>query len=109
MHVFILNFGAIHYSSDFTRCTHSSYGRYSQLLISTTLLLRNPLKKVKLKLILYYVTGLPRGLDFNVVQDTFLSIDGVLKVHNLRIWALSMDKTALSAHLAIRKYVIPQS
>lgn len=52
----------------------------------------------------YYVIGLPRGLDFNVVQDTFLSIDGVLKVHNLRIWALSMDKTALSAHLAIRKY-----
>ena len=47
--------------------------------------------------------GLPRGLDFNMVQETFLSIDGVVRVHNLRIWALSMDKIALAAHLAVRK------
>ncbi|XP_046439387.1 zinc transporter 2-like [Daphnia pulex] len=47
--------------------------------------------------------GLPRGLDFNRVQHTFLSIDGVIRVHNLRIWALTMDKVALSAHLAIRR------
>ena len=47
--------------------------------------------------------GLPRGLDFNEVTQTFTSIEGVIRVHNLRIWALSMDKTALSAHLAIRK------
>ncbi|KAI9564394.1 hypothetical protein GHT06_008133 [Daphnia sinensis] len=46
--------------------------------------------------------GLPRGLDFNRVQETFLSIDGVIRVHNLRIWALTMDKVALAAHLAIR-------
>lgn len=45
--------------------------------------------------------GLPKGVDFVQVSDTFLGIDGVLKVHNLRIWALSLDKIALSAHLAI--------
>lgn len=28
---------------------------------------------------------------------------GVIAVHNLRIWALTMDKVALSAHVAIRK------
>lgn len=69
--------------------------------------------------------GLPRGLDFNRVQETFLLIDGnytyfklycgayllifafeqgVIRVHNLRIWALTMDKVALAAHLAIRKH-----
>uniref|UniRef100_A0A1B6H9H4 Zinc transporter 2 n=1 Tax=Homalodisca liturata TaxID=320908 RepID=A0A1B6H9H4_9HEMI len=45
--------------------------------------------------------GMPRGVDFNDVLNTFLSIDGVQRVHNLRIWALSLDKTALAAHLAI--------
>jgi Co/Zn/Cd efflux system component len=44
-------------------------------------------------------------MDFTKVMNTFLNIDGVVKVHNLRIWALSMDKTAISAHLAICKYV----
>lgn len=48
-------------------------------------------------------TGMPRGVDFNDVLNTFLTIDGVQRVHNLRIWALSLDKTALAAHLAISK------
>lgn len=45
--------------------------------------------------------GIPKGFDYSQVEKTFTEIDGVLKVHNLRIWALSLDKTALSAHLAI--------
>lgn len=52
--------------------------------------------------------GIPKGIDFASVMDTFLEIDGVVRVHNLRIWALSLDKTALSAHLAIRPGVSPQ-
>lgn len=47
--------------------------------------------------------GIPKGIDYCDVLETFMSIDGVLKVHNLRIWALSLDKTALAAHLAVRK------
>lgn len=47
--------------------------------------------------------GKPKGVDFEQVTDTFLSIEEVVKVHNLRIWALSLDKIALSAHLAISK------
>lgn len=45
--------------------------------------------------------GTPTYLDYTEVLDTFLRIDGVLRVHNLRIWALSINKVALSAHLAI--------
>ncbi|CAB0005682.1 unnamed protein product, partial [Nesidiocoris tenuis] len=45
--------------------------------------------------------GLPRDVDFDDVMNTLLSIDGVMAVHNLRIWALSLDKTALAAHIAI--------
>ena len=51
--------------------------------------------------------GSPRSLDFNSVQQAFLSIEGVSLVHNLRIWALSMDKTAVAAHLVVRKCNFP--
>lgn len=46
--------------------------------------------------------GSPKGIKFSEVQQTFLSIDGVVIVHNLRIWSLSMDKVALAAHVVIK-------
>ncbi|XP_076752245.1 proton-coupled zinc antiporter SLC30A2 isoform X1 [Xylocopa sonorina] len=51
--------------------------------------------------------GIPKGFEYSQVESTFMEIDGVVKVHNLRIWALSLDKTALSAHLAIRPGTSP--
>lgn len=45
--------------------------------------------------------GIPKGIDFNEVRETLLQVKGVYVVHNLRIWSLSMDKIAMSAHLAI--------
>ncbi|XP_017154634.1 uncharacterized protein LOC108163704 isoform X2 [Drosophila miranda] len=51
----------------------------------------------------------PDYLDYDEVQRAFLSIEGVEHVHNLRIWALSINKVALSAHLAIKKDADPQS
>lgn len=45
--------------------------------------------------------GTPTYLDYSEMQEIFLSIDGVRRVHNLRIWGLSINKVALSAHLAI--------
>jgi len=47
--------------------------------------------------------GMPKSVNFMDVRETFLRIDGVVKVHNLRVWALSADKIALAAHLAICK------
>ncbi|CAG4953812.1 unnamed protein product [Colias eurytheme] len=47
-------------------------------------------------------------LNNKEVANTFLSLPGVVRVHNLRMWALSLDKTALAAHLAIRTGVSPQ-
>ncbi|XP_047528073.1 zinc transporter 2-like isoform X1 [Vanessa atalanta] len=58
--------------------------------------------------LLVLMEGSPRGLDFQEVANTFLSLPGVVRIHNLRMWALSLDKTALSAHLAIRNGVSPQ-
>lgn len=50
--------------------------------------------------------GTPSYLDFNDVMTTFLEIEGVIRVHNLRIWGLSINKVALSAHLAIGNYFL---
>ncbi|XP_011309176.1 zinc transporter 2 isoform X2 [Fopius arisanus] len=52
--------------------------------------------------------GIPKGFEYSSVESTFMGIEGVVKVHNLRIWALSLDKTALSAHLAIKSDASPQ-
>lgn len=58
--------------------------------------------------LLVLMEGSPRGIDFQDVANTFLTISGVQRVHNLRMWALSLDKTALAAHLAIRSGASPQ-
>ena len=39
--------------------------------------------------------------NFDVVNETFLKVRGIIKVHNLRIWGLTTDKIAISAHLVI--------
>merc|ERR1712029_872678 len=52
--------------------------------------------------------AIPQGIDFQVVRVVFMSVDGIVAVHNLRIWGLTTDKTALSAHLAIRPEVNEQ-
>lgn len=46
--------------------------------------------------------GMPKGVNFVDVLETFMSIEGVVRVHNLRVWALSPDKIALAAHLAVK-------
>ncbi|XP_015587310.1 zinc transporter 2 isoform X2 [Cephus cinctus] len=52
--------------------------------------------------------GMPKGFEYSQVESTLTQIEGVVKVHNLRIWALSLDKTALSAHIAIEPGTSPQ-
>ncbi|PAV78134.1 hypothetical protein WR25_01868 isoform H [Diploscapter pachys] len=43
----------------------------------------------------------PSHLDFNSVKKELLQIEGVLSLHDLHLWNLSMDKLAFSVHLAI--------
>ena len=49
----------------------------------------------------FTIIGIPRDVSFTVVQETFKSVEGIIAVHNLRIWGLTTDKTALAAHLVI--------
>lgn len=45
--------------------------------------------------------GMPDGINLIEVRDKLQQLPGVLKVHNLRIWSLSLDKIAISTHLVI--------
>ncbi|XP_019867422.1 zinc transporter 2-like [Aethina tumida] len=59
--------------------------------------------------LLVLMEALPKGIEFEEVMTTLLMIDGVKRVHNLRIWALSLDKVAMSAHVAIAPSINPQN
>jgi cobalt-zinc-cadmium efflux system protein len=45
--------------------------------------------------------GLPRGLDLAVVTKEIRGVDGVLDVHDLHIWSLGSNSSALSCHVLI--------
>lgn len=47
------------------------------------------------------VLAAPRHMDFNAVRDDLAAIEGVQGVHDLHLWSLNMDKTAMAVHLAI--------
>lgn len=74
---------------------------FSLLVVLTTVAIIKDVMNVLME-------GIPKGFEYSQVESTFMQIEGVVKVHNLRIWALSLDKTALSAHLAIKPGTSPQ-
>ena len=73
---------------------------FSLLVILTTVAIIKDVMNVLME-------GIPKGFEYSQVESTFMQIEGVVKVHNLRIWALSLDKTALSAHIAIKPGASP--
>jgi cation diffusion facilitator family transporter len=67
---------------------------FSVLVLFTTLtILRNTMNVL--------MEGIPEGINFSVVKETIEKVPGIVAVHNLRIWGITTDKTALSAHLVI--------
>ncbi|XP_071993192.1 proton-coupled zinc antiporter SLC30A2 isoform X1 [Engystomops pustulosus] len=69
---------------------------FSVLVLGTTLtILRDVL--------LVLMEGTPKGVDFNMVKDTLLSIKGVKALHSLHIWALTVSQPVLSVHIAINE------
>ena len=43
--------------------------------------------------------GVPRGIELADVKDYLGRLDGVTDVHDLHVWAMSTNETALTAHL----------
>jgi cobalt-zinc-cadmium efflux system protein len=47
--------------------------------------------------------GVPAHLDLEEVGRAMAGVDGVLSVHDLHIWSVSAETTALSAHVVLRR------
>ncbi|CAN9493009.1 unnamed protein product [Ophioblennius macclurei] len=45
--------------------------------------------------------GTPSGVKYGEVRDGLLQVKGVTAVHNLHIWALTVNQAVLSAHVAV--------
>jgi cobalt-zinc-cadmium efflux system protein len=43
--------------------------------------------------------AVPRSIELTEVRDYLVALDGVLEVHDLHIWAMSTNETALTCHL----------
>lgn len=67
---------------------------FSVIVLSTTIYIIRDALVVLLE-------GRPSSIDFRLVFDALERIEGVRKVHDLRIWALTMNKVAISVHLEI--------
>ncbi|XP_052390021.1 zinc transporter 4-like isoform X2 [Carassius gibelio] len=60
-------------------------------------------------IIIVLMEGTPAGVNYNEVREQLLRVKGVKAVHNLHIWALTMNQAVLSAHVAIDDTVEPQA
>lgn len=49
--------------------------------------------------------GTPRSIDYGDVINTILATENVKGVHSLRIWALSLDRVTMTAHIVISKNI----
>ena len=43
--------------------------------------------------------GVPAEVDMEKIEQDILDVEGVVTVHDIHVWALSMGKKALSAHI----------
>ncbi|MCU0833563.1 MAG: cation diffusion facilitator family transporter [Chromatiaceae bacterium] len=65
------------------------------ILISGLRLLRETLHTL--------LEGVPPHLDLDAVGRAMAGVEGVISVHDLHIWSLSAERTALSAHVVLRR------
>jgi Co/Zn/Cd efflux system component len=52
---------------------------------------------------LYCILAVPSNVSYSQVVDDLLALPGVRNAHSLHIWSLSIQRAALSVHLAIGK------
>jgi cobalt-zinc-cadmium efflux system protein len=45
--------------------------------------------------------GVPEGVDIHKIKSWLESLDGVIEVHDLHIWAMSTSENALTCHLVV--------
>nr|XP_043908752.1 zinc transporter 2-like isoform X2 [Solea senegalensis] len=59
-------------------------------------------------ILLVLMEGTPAGVRYGEVRNGLLAVKGVTAVHNLHIWALTINQAVLTAHVAIDESVDAQ-
>jgi len=57
--------------------------------------------RIVLETVNILLEGTPRGLDVRAVRTEVTSIAGVLSVHDLHVWCISSEHTAMSCHIVV--------
>ncbi|KAL4218001.1 hypothetical protein ACF0H5_022739 [Mactra antiquata] len=73
---------------------------FSVIVLATTITILRDILVVLME-------GVPKSVNFKAILHSLKSIDGVKDIHDLRIWSLSMDKVALSVHIAFSRPTDP--
>ncbi|XP_056154655.1 proton-coupled zinc antiporter SLC30A8 [Lampris incognitus] len=60
-------------------------------------------------IVIVLMEGTPAGVKYSEVRARLLAVKGVTAVHNLHIWALTMNQAVLSVHVAIDESVDAQT
>ncbi|XP_030002323.1 zinc transporter 2 [Sphaeramia orbicularis] len=60
-------------------------------------------------ILIVLMEGTPAGVNYGEVRDGLLRVKGVMAVHNLHIWALTMNQAVMTAHVAIDESVDAQT
>lgn len=50
---------------------------------------------------LLLISGTPMDVDFDDIRNALLAVRGVKSIHNLGIWSLTLNKTAVAVHLVL--------
>lgn len=45
--------------------------------------------------------GAPRGMDLSAIRNEMATVEGVIALHDLHVWAISSENMALSAHIVV--------
>jgi len=45
--------------------------------------------------------GVPNDINYKMMEDDLKELSGVVALHNLHVWSLTLDKSALAVHLAV--------
>ena len=49
----------------------------------------------------FFFAGTPKHINYEKVKRDLISVPGVRNAHSLHIWSLTLNKTALAAHLVL--------
>jgi zinc transporter 2 len=74
---------------------------FSLLVLATTITILRKTLHVLLE-------ATPSNINYDIVMSTFLSVKGIRQIHSLRIWGLTTEKNALSAHLVVEEGINAQ-